>query len=155
MNIEIIDFDETLIAALEHQGSPDLILDSVRTFIEWRKKSGLSPVSKYRTFGIPYTDPDTTPPEDFRFAICGEIDRPVPKNPQGVINKQIPGGRCARLRYIGSTDEIKAPVIAFYQEWLPDSDEKLRDFPVFFHYIKRVPEVPEHEQVTDIYFPLQ
>ncbi|HEC18328.1 MAG TPA: helix-turn-helix domain-containing protein [Gammaproteobacteria bacterium] len=155
MIIEIIDFEDTLIAVLEHQGSPDLILDSVRIFIDWRKESGLSPVSRYRTFGIPYSDPDTTSPEDFRFDIGGEVDSPAPENPQGVINKQIPGGRCARLRHIGSADTIKEPVLALYQEWLPESEEELRDFPVFFHYIKRVPEVPEHEQVTDIYLPLQ
>ena len=155
MNIEIIDFDDTLIAVLEHQGSSDLILDSVRTFIDWRKGSGFSPVSRCRTFGIPHSDPDTTPPENFRFDICGEVDSPIPENPQGVINKQIPGGRCARLRHIGSTDEIKRSVLALYQEWLPESGEELRDFPVFFHYVKRVPEVPEHEQVTDIYLPLQ
>ena len=155
MIIEIIDFEDTLIAVLEHQGSPDLILDSVRTFIDWRKASGLSPVSRCHTFSIPYSAPDTTSPEDFRFDIGGEVDSPVPENPQGVINKQIPGGRCARLRHIGSTDAIKEPVLALYQEWLPESGEELRDFPVFFHYIKRVPEVPEHEQITDIYLPLQ
>jgi AraC family transcriptional regulator len=37
---------------------------------------------------------------------------------------------------------------------LPESGEELRDFPLFFHYIKRVPETLEHEQVTDVYLPL-
>jgi len=154
MTIEIIDLESISIATLEHRGSPDCILDSVRIFIDWRKASGLSPVSRCRTFGIPYSDPDMTPPENFHFDICGEVDSPVPENPQGIINKQIPGGRCARLRHIGSTDEIRGSVIALYQEWLPESGEELRDFPVFFHYIKRVPEVPEHEQITDIYLPI-
>lgn len=26
-----------------------------------------------RTFGIPHGNPDTTPPDEFRFDICGEI----------------------------------------------------------------------------------
>ena len=44
---------------------------------------------------------------------------------------------------------------ALYASWLPQSGEQLRDFPVFFHYIKRMPAVQEHEQVTDVYLPLR
>ena len=65
MQVNIIDFEETLIAALEHRGAPELVNDSARVFIEWRKTSGLSPVITRKTFGIAYDDPDTTDPEHF------------------------------------------------------------------------------------------
>lgn len=155
MNVNIVDFAETMVAVLEHKGPPDTLMDSVKTFIDWRKQSGFSPNASSRTFGVPYDDPNITPPEAFRFDICGETDVAVPENPQGVINKRIPGGRCAVVRHIGSTDQISDSVYYLYREWLPESGEELRDFPVFFHYIKRVPETPEHEQVTDIYLPLK
>ncbi len=155
MQIDIVNFDETLIAVLEHRSSPARIFESVKRFIDWRKQSGLSPNASRRTFGIPYSDPESTPPESFHFDICGEIDNPVPENPQGVMTKRIPGGRCARVRHIGSTDRIGDSVYPLYRDWLPESGEELRDFPLFFHYLKRVPEVAEHEQVTDIYLPLE
>jgi len=154
MNVTVVDFSETLVAALEHRGSPSLVMDTVRNFIDWRKQSGLSPIASSRTFGIAYDDPAATPAELFRFDVCGEVKQPVPENPQGVINKRIPEGRYAVVRHIGSTDRISDSVYYLYREWLPESGEELREFPLFFQYIKRVPETPEHEQVTDVYLPL-
>lgn len=155
MEVNVVDFDETLIATLEHRGAPERILDSVRQFIDWRKESGLSPVASSRTFGMVYSDPETTPPEEFRFDVCGEVNTPIPENSQGVINKRIPAGRCATVRHRGSTDRVGESVWFLYRDWLPQSGEELRDFPLFFHYIKRVPDVAEHEQVTDVYLPLR
>ncbi|MEJ2455906.1 MAG: AraC family transcriptional regulator [Candidatus Thiodiazotropha sp.] len=154
LEIDIVDFAETLVAVLEHHGAPERIFESVRVFIDWRKQSGRSPNDRRRTFGIPYSDPANTPPDAFHFDICGEIENPVSENPQGVITKRIPGGRCARVRHIGSTDRIEDSIYPLYRDWLPESGEELRDFPLFFHYLKRIPEVPEHEQMTDIYLPL-
>lgn len=71
------------------------------------------------------------------------------------MEKVIPAGRCAVARHIGSTDAIGATVHALYASWLPQSGEQLRDFPCFFHYIERMPDVAEHEQVTDVYLPLR
>jgi AraC family transcriptional regulator len=155
MNIQIVDFDETMVAFLEHRGAPERLLESVKIFIDWRKQSGRSPNASRRTFGIPYDDPAITPADSFRFDICSEVRRVVAENPQGVITKSIPGGRCAKLRHIGFTDRISESIYPMYQEWLPESGEELRDFPLFFHYLKRVPDVDEHEQVTDIYLPLK
>jgi AraC family transcriptional regulator len=155
MNIQIVDFEETMVAVLEHRGAPERLLESVKIFIDWRKQSGRSPNASRRTFGIPYDDPATIPTDSFRFDVCSEVFRVVTENPQGVITKSIPGGRCAKLRHIGSTDRVSESIYPMYREWLPESGEALRDFPLFFHYLKRVPEVDEHEQVTDIYLPLK
>ncbi|MGV6816044.1 MAG: AraC family transcriptional regulator [Thiotrichales bacterium] len=155
MNVEIINFERTLVAALEHRGPKDLVLDSVRVFIDWRKESGLSPISSSRTFGIAYDDPDNVQPQDFRFDVCGEVSGPVPGNSQGITNKVIPEGRCARVMHIGSTDRIGETIHKVFRDWLPGADEELRDFPLFFEYVRRVPDVAEHEQITDIYLPLQ
>lgn len=155
MNVQIIEFEETRVAVLEHRGSCALINDSARQFIEWRKSSGLSPVASSRTFGLAYDDPETTEPALFRFDICGSVEQPVPQNPQGVVNKTIPGGRCAVLRHLGSHDRIGESARYLYREWLPQSGEELRDFPLFFHYLNLMPETPEHELVTDIHLPLK
>lgn len=155
MDVEIVEFDEIQVAVLEHRGAPERVNDSAKKFIEWRKTTGLSPVADNRTFGIPYDDPETVEPERFRFDICGSVTEPVPKNPQGVITKRIPGGRCARVRHYGSTDRIGESAYYLYRKWLPESGEELRDFPIFFHYLKLMPETPEHELMTDVYLPLK
>jgi AraC family transcriptional regulator len=155
MDVKIVGFQETKVAALEHRGPPELVNDSARLFIQWRKESRLSPKQTSKTFGVAYDDPDTAEPAAFRFDICGSVTSDVPANPQGVINKVIPGGRCAVLRHLGSHDRIGESVYSLYREWLPASGEGLRDFPLFFHYLNLTPETPEHELVTDIYLPLK
>jgi AraC family transcriptional regulator len=155
MDVKIINFAEVQMAVLAHRGDPATLNDSALKFIEWRKLSGLSPVQTNRTFGIAYDDPALTEPEQFRFDICGEVTGPVPENPQGVTNGVIPAGRCALTRHLGSHERIGESIYPLYREWLPESGEELRDFPLFFHYLNLVPEVAEHELLTDIYVPLK
>ena len=155
MEVKIVEFEKTNVAVLEHRGAPGLVNDSVGVFIEWRKASGLSPVKSSKTFGIVYDNPDTTEPEQFRFDICGSVSEDVPDNPQGVVNKAIPRGRCAVVRHHGSHDWIGTCAYYLYRDWLPESGEELRDFPLYFHYLNLLPETPEHELITDIYLPLK
>ena len=154
MQVKIVDFPDTRVAVLEHRGPPASLMNSVSQFIAWRKSCDVSPVTTTMTLGVAYDDPGTTDPDDFRFDICGSTERDVPHNEYGVIEKTIPGGRCAVLRHVGSTDLIGATVHKLYGQWLPQSGEQTRDFPVFFHYVKRMPAVREHEQETDVYLPL-
>ena len=155
MDVKIADFKQTKIAALEHRGAHELLNDSVITFIAWRKASGLSPIKSSKTFGIAYDDPNTTEPEKFRFDLCGEVTADIPDNQQGIVNRVIPGGRCAVIRHFGSHNGIGEIAYYLYRDWLPESGENLRDFPLFFHYLNLMPETPEHELITDIYLPLK
>ena len=152
--VRIIHFEETPVAAFEHRGDPRLIGDSIRKFIEWRKQNNLPPrVSA--TFNILYDNPAETDPDDFRFDLCASTDREVTDNPTGVVAKSIPGGRCAVLRHIGSDDTLEATVTYLYSEWLPQSGEEPRDFPLYFQRVSFFPDVPEHEAITDVFLPLR
>lgn len=155
MQIRIVDFSATRVAALEHNGSPGLVGESVRKFVDWRMQSGQSPIASSRTFGIPHNNPDTTPADEFRFDICGEIHEPVAPNVHGVRESLIPGGRCAVIRHVGSTDHIGETIYPLYRDWLPASGEELRDHPLFFHYLSVFPETPQDQWQTDIYVPLK
>ncbi|MBU6956976.1 AraC family transcriptional regulator [Pseudomonas sp. CVAP len=155
MQVRIVEFSEVRVAALEHCGPTGLLDESVRKFIEWRMQSGQSPVASSRTFGIPYGNPDTTPPEEFRFAICGEIHEAVAPNEFGVREIVIPGGRCVVVRHVGSTDHIGETIYPIYRDWLPASGEELRDQPLYFDYLSAYPETPRDQWQTDIYIPLQ
>ncbi|PKU25201.1 AraC family transcriptional regulator [Telmatospirillum siberiense] len=155
MDVRIVDFKETKIAVLEHRGPVDLLNNSVATFIEWRKGGNHSPVGSSLTIGIVYDNPETTEPEKFRFDICGSVTSDIPANPQGVVNKVIPGGRCAVVRHFGAHDRIGESIYPLYRDWLPQSGEELRDFPLYFHYLNLLPETPECDLLTDIYLPLR
>ncbi|MBD3612794.1 MAG: AraC family transcriptional regulator [Hydrogenovibrio crunogenus] len=155
MNIDLVEFDHTLIAVLEHRGPAEKIEDSLNIFRKWRKTTPYSPVANHKSFGLVYDDPDTVEPAKFRFDLCAEVKETIPDNAQGLINKAIPAGRCAVLRHEGSLNTIGDKVRHLYCNWLPNSGEELRDFPCFFHYTNLNGDTPESDLVTDIYLPLQ
>lgn len=152
-NVTIVEFAATRVAAVEHRGDPRTIGSSVRKLIEWRKQNNLPPrVSP--TFNLLYHDPAVTPPEAFRLDVCAATNLPVADNALGVVEKVIPGGRCAVLRHVGSDDTLGASVRALYSGWLPASGEEPRNFPLFVQRVRFFPDVPEAEAITDIFLPL-
>jgi AraC family transcriptional regulator len=159
MDVKIITVEPMDVAVLEHLGDPMCVNNTVASFIEWRKESGLSDYITQGTYGVPYSDPATTPGEEFRFDVCGELSPEanglVPENPQGVISKKLPGGRCAVVRHVGAYERISDSVYYLYRQWLPNSGEELRDFPVYFRYLELDQNHPEHAQQTDILLPLK
>lgn len=155
MQVKIVEIAEIRVAALEHIGPPNQVDDSVRRFIDWRMSSGQSPVASSRSFGVPFNNPDTTPPAEFRFAICGEIDEAVAANDHGVRELLIAGGRYAVVRHSGSPDHIGETIYPVYRDWLPASGEELRDQPLFFHYLSLHPHTPLEQWQTDIHIPLK
>lgn len=153
-DVKIVVFEETRVAVLEHRGDPARLGDSLRRFIAWRKQNRLPPAVS-ATFNILYDDPAETPPEDYRIDICAAIDRRVTENPFGVVEKTIPGGRCAVVRHVGSDDALGEAVRYLYATWLPASGEEPRDFPLYLQRVRFFPDVPEREAVTDVFLPLQ
>lgn len=152
MDVKIVDFPETRVAALEHHGAPELEHESVRRLIEWRIENRFPP-DRHRTYGVHYTDPRTTPAGDHRVDFCISVGHDVPANPQGVINKVIPGGRCAVARHLGSRDH-NAAAGYLHDVWLPQSGEVHNGLPIIFHYVNVGPQVKEEEMITDVYLPL-
>lgn len=151
--VQIVHFPVTKVAVLEHRGPPEREYDTVRRLVEWRLQNGFTP-DRHRTYGVHYTDPRTTPPAEHRVDFCISVEHDVPPNPQGVVNKVIPGGRCAMARHLGSRAH-NAAAVHLHDVWLPQSGEAPRDFPIFFHYVNVGPRVQEHEMITDVYLPLK
>jgi len=150
--VRIVEFKETKVAAFEHRGDPKSIDASIRKFIEWRQQNRLPPKLSV-TFNIAYDDPDETAPHAFRFDLCAATDQDMTGHPF-MVNKLIPGGRCAVARHLGSRAH-NAAAVYLYEVWLPNSGEALRDFPIFFHYVNVGPHVQEQEMITDVYLPLK
>lgn len=152
--VRIVNFPATRVASLAHRGDPALLGDTIRQFIAWRKLNHLPP-SRSATFNIAYDDPANTPAADFRMDLCAATDAEIGENAFGVVSACIPAGRCAVLRHRGADDDLKDSVTCLYRDWLPQSGENLRDFPLFFQRLRFFPDVAEHEAEIDIFLPLR
>ena len=153
MDVRIVEFPETPVAAVEHRGPPQLEHETAKRLVAWRLRNQL-PRDQHRSYGVHYTDPYTTPPADHRVDFCLSVEFEVSPNAEGVINKIIPGGRCAVARHIGSR-AYNAAAVFLYREWLPQSGETAGEFPMFFHYVNVGPDVQEQDMITDVYLPLK
>ena len=153
-HVQLIIFEDTRVAVLEHHGDPNLIGDSVRRFIKWRKQNNLSPQVS-ATFNILYNNPSEISTKDYRLDICAATEREVAENSFGVVEKTIPGGKCAVLRHIGSDVNLGESIMYLYSKWLPQSGEEPRDFPLYLQRVSFFPDVPEHEAITDVFLPLK
>src|ERR1700759_3038537 len=114
MDVEIVEFPETRVAAIEHFGPPALEHDAVRKLITWKLEHRLLDPLKYRSYGVHYTDPRTTPASQHHVDFCLSVEHDVEPNPFGIINKVIPRNRCARARDIGSRSNNKAAAYLGY-----------------------------------------
>lgn len=155
MNVNIVERPEEQIAFISHLGAPERVFETAAQFIAWRKETGLSPILKSKTYGIPFSDPEQTPSAEFRFDIAGTINTDVPENKYGVKSGIIPKGKYVVMRHLGSHDNIKDSVYYLYRDWLPQSELEAGDFPVFFHYHNFIHDVGECDLITDIYLLLK
>jgi AraC family transcriptional regulator len=152
IQVELVDFPGARVAVLEHDGSAvALDAEAVHKFIAWRRENRLPP-SRSATYNIVHGHVSE---QRVRYDVCAEITGPVAPNAYGVIEKQIPAGRCARLRHVGSEHALERPVRQLLTEWLPQSGEQRRDFPMFFQRVQFGPGVSEGDWITDIFLPLR
>lgn len=60
--VNIVDFPQTPVAVKQHIGPPNQVMESVASFIQWRKMQGISP-SKSATYNVFYDDPALVDPQ--------------------------------------------------------------------------------------------
>ncbi len=172
ISVDIVEFKKTSIAVIEHRGDPHLINVSIQQFIQWQKSTKSASIKNAAIYGLAYDDPESIVNNHFTYDLGCEVhtvsdcstksampNKKLPilitPNDHGVIAKQIPAGRCAVFRHFGSHDLMRIKIDTFYRKWMANSDERLRDFPLFFHFINVLPDVAESDLITDIYVPLQ
>lgn len=151
--VRLVDFPETRVALLRHQGDPALIGDSIRRFIAWRRENRLPPAIS-ATFNIFHDDPDSVAPADYRLDICAAITGRLAPNSTGVAEGIIQGGPCAVLRQTGGGDDLRAAAHFLYRQWLPACGREARGFPLFAQRLSFFPDVAEDQAVTDLFLPL-
>lgn len=159
-DVKLITTNDVPVAVYEHRGDPRRIGDSVRAFIAWRRANQLPPSSS-ATYNVFWSNPDDTPPDEYRFDLCAGIPQPLAgaalasATTAGIVNKVIPGGRCATLRHVGTDDTLFQTVGFLYRTWLPQSGATPRDFPIYLQRVKFGPDVGETEAISDVFLPIQ
>ena len=154
MHVEIVTFPETKVAVIEHRGSPALEYETVQKLIAWKLQNRLLDQTRFRSYGLHYTDPFNTPPADHRVDFCLSVEENVAPNPNGIKTTVIPALRCAYARDVGSRSNNQAAAY-LYKVWLPQSGETHCGFPMIFHYVNVGPNVKTEEMITDVYLPLR
>jgi AraC family transcriptional regulator len=154
MQVRIVTFPETRVAAISHNGPPWLEHETARKLVAWKLARGLVDQSIHRTYGLHYTDPRKADPINHRVEFCLSCDGSIEPNEYGIVEKTIPAQRCALARDVGSRLDNKAAQY-LYDQWLPRSGEEMAAQPLVFHYVNVGPNVKDEEAITDVYLPLK
>lgn len=136
------------VAALELRGQPIRLADALRTFIAWRMENGLSP-DRSATYTV-FPEPSSQSAID----LCAATERTIRPNAIGIVEKQLPGGRCALLHHVGTHESLFETATSLATEWLAASGEELRAAPLVIRRITLFPDVAAHLAESEIALPL-
>lgn len=154
-DVTIRDLPPTQVAMIEHRGDRATLGDTIQRFRDWGKAAGLSPETS-SSFMVFRSERSPANPADYSMDLCAETDQPVAPNTAEIKAGVIPGGRCAVLRYPGNTNNLEPAALYLYRDWLPESGEEARDFPIYCQRrLARIPEVAAHEVVVELFLPLK
>ncbi len=154
MDITIVTFPETRVAAITHRGTPSQEHDTARKLIAWKIENRLLDPARHRNYGLHYVDPAGPNASEYRVDFCLSVDGPVAANSHGIIEAAIPRLRCALARDVGSRHNNQAAQY-LYEQWLPFSGAQLSGHPLIFHYVNVGPTVQAHEAITDVYMAIR
>jgi len=110
------------LAVSEHRGS---YMDIGRAFSRVRDRVGAGSLM----VAIYADDPDAVPVADLRSA-AGTVVDPGTEIPHDLVERMVPAGRYAIMRYIGPYSSMHAAYLWLYGQWLPSSGEEPRDHPI-------------------------
>ena len=153
-DVTIRDFPATKVAILEHRGDPETLGNSIQRFIEWRQAAGLHPKTN-PTFTVWRSERRPEASADYSIDLCVGTDAAIDTKGGIVKAGEIPCGRCAVLRVVGNTHNLEPAATYLYREWLPQSGEEARDYPIYCQRLSFPPEVKQHESVADVFLPLK
>jgi AraC family transcriptional regulator len=154
-DVTIRDVPPTPVAMIEHRGDRATLGDTIQRFRDWGRAADLSPETN-PSFMVFRSERCPANPTDYSMDLCVATDQPIEANELGMTAGEIPGGRCAVLRYPGNTNNLEPAALYLYRDWLPASDEEARDFPIYCRRrLSLIPEVPAHEVIVELFLPLK
>jgi len=155
-DVTISQVPDTPVAMLEHRGDRRTLTNTFERFRAWCKAAGLTPETGRSSFMVFRSEREPARPEDYSMDICVGTDRPIPAADAPMRAGVIPGGRCAILRYPGNTNNLDPAAAYLYGDWLPQSGEEARDFPLYARRrLVPLPNLQAHEVIVELHLPLK
>lgn len=153
-DVTIRDVPDTPVAILEHRGDREMLSDTIQRFVAWRKAAGLSPATS-PTFNVFRSEREPANPADYSMDICVGTDLQIEAEDAPMKAGVIPGGRCAVLRVNGASHNLEPAALYLYRDWLPDSGEEVRDFPIYCERRLSFPDGPVLDVIAELFLPLK
>ena len=154
-DVTIREVPPTPVAIMEHRGDRATLGDTIERFIAWRKAAGLSPENS-STFNVFRSEREPANPADYSMDLCVGTDMAIAVDDGVMKPGVIPGGRCAVLRVNGASHNLEPPALYLYRDWLPESGEEARDFPIYCQrHLAFLPGGQVHEVVAELFLPLK
>jgi AraC family transcriptional regulator len=154
-DVTIRDMPPTPVAMLEHRGDRATLGDTIERYRTWRTAAKLSPETS-PTFMVYRSERTPADPADYSMDLCCGTDQPLEIGEGPMKAGVIPGGRCAVLRYPGTTNNLEPAAQYLYRDWLPASGEEARDFPIYSRRrLALIPEVSAYEVVLELFLPIK
>lgn len=108
-----------------------------------------------KMIGIGYDNPSITAEKNLRYDACITVDKEV-KTEGNIINSIIHGGKYAVFLHKGPYENLMETYTAIFTEWLPSSNQKLKNIPSFEVYLNKNPDKTKPENLrTEIYIPIE
>jgi AraC family transcriptional regulator len=153
LRVEVVSVEPFRVVATRYVGNPRELDQVYAGLFEWAAERSLLERLD-GIFGVPHGDPRDVLPEQCAFdgglAFSGEDVRV-----DGALQSlQLGGGTWARLRHVGSCDDLYEVTDRLIAGWLPDSGYMLRDELPFRHFLDDPEETPEAVLRADIYLPV-
>ncbi len=132
MKVDIIDLPAVKVAYIRKIGSYGVDVGRfwAATFNPWLNANGLA---RQACYGISHDDPSITPADKCRFDACAEIPQGFLPSPPASI-AELPGGRYAITKYVGTSAGISDVWMEFFRAWLPSSGLQCDARPCFEYY---------------------
>lgn len=104
--------------------------------------------------GISHDSPGVTQESHLRYDACIPVEDDV--KGEGEVGVQtIQGGKYAKFLHKGAYATLSYTYQAIFSQWLPTSQESLRDTPCFEVYLNDMSNTAPNDLETEIYIPLQ
>jgi AraC family transcriptional regulator len=155
-DVTIVDLPDIPVAIMEHRGSRAMLGKTIEAFRTWCNAAGLGPETGRSSFTVFRSEREPAVPEQYSMDLCVGTDRLIEAADAPMKSGIIPGGRCAVLRYPGSGNNLEAAGLYLYREWLPQSGEEARDFPMYARrQLSPLAGTQAHEVLVELHLPLK
>ena len=103
---------------------------------------------------IYHDDPKVTEANKLRTDVCLTVSKPAqPKGEVGV--KELPGGKYAVFRYVGSYDNLHSVYDTIYGKWIPEHGYRIAEFPGYEKYLNHPANTKPEDLITEVYIPIE